>query len=169
MQITTQQPWYRDRWPWLLAIMPTSAVIMGFTFLWLAIKTDDGLVSDDYYKDGLAINRIVERDEAASKFHVNAIVKLDGSIVSLQLAGNLPNMPDSLQLTLSHPTRKGFDHSILLTRNQVGNYEGKVQDLINARYDVILEPLNGTWRVAGKWHPAEGEILKMSPATLSPN
>jgi hypothetical protein len=169
MQATSQTPWYRERWPWLLAIMPTTAVILSFTFLWLAIKTDDGLVSDDYYKDGLAINKIIVRDEAARSYNLSAVAQFKGSSINLQLAGNLPRIPDSLHLTLSHPTRKGFDHAILLTRNQVGAYEGKVQDLINARYDVILEPLNGDWRVTGKWHPTEGEILKMSPAALSPN
>jgi hypothetical protein len=169
MQATSQTPWYRERWPWLLAIMPTTAVILSFTFLWLAIKTDDGLVSDDYYKDGLAINKIITRDEAARSYNVSAVAQFKDSSIDLQLAGKLPSMPDSLELTLSHPTRKGFDHSVLLTRNQAGAYEGKVQDIINARYDVILEPLNGDWRVTGKWHPADGEILHMGPAALSPN
>jgi hypothetical protein len=168
MQIVAQQPWYRQRWPWLLAIMPATAVVMGFTFLWLAIKTDDGLVSDDYYKDGLAINRIVERDVAASNFRVHATAKLTGAAINLQLAADLPARPDALKLTLAHPTRKGLDHSVLLTRNSMGTYEGRVHDLIDSRYDIILEPVDGAWRLAGEWHPLRGEALKLDPA-LAPS
>lgn len=166
MQIAAQQPWYRQRWPWLLAIMPASAVVMGFTFLWLAIKTDDGLVSDDYYKDGLAINRIVDRDAAASKHNVHATARLAGAVVSLQLGADPPARPDTLKLTLAHPTRKGLDHSVLLTRNSMGTYEGTVRDLIDSRYDIILEPIDGAWRLAGEWHPVRGETLKLTPALM---
>ncbi|MGA7178085.1 MAG: FixH family protein [Thiobacillaceae bacterium] len=168
MQVTSQVPWYKERWPWLLAIMPVTTIIVCSVFLWAAIKTNDGLVSDDYYKDGLAINRIIKRDEAAHRYNLSAAAQLRGSSISLQLAGNLPAVPDSLKLTLAHPTREGFDRSILLTRNQVGNYQGKVQGLINVRYDIILEPLDGAWRIAGQWHPVEGEMLKMNPANLLP-
>jgi hypothetical protein len=168
MQTAAQNPWYRQRWPWLLAIMPVTAVIAGFATLWLAIKSDDGLVADDYYKDGLAINKIIVRDEMARHYNLDAIAQIRDKAISLQLAGNLPVIPDSLQLTLNHPTRKGFDHVILLTRNKVGAYVGKAEDLIDARYDVILEPLNGAWRVAGQWRPAANKMLRLSPAALSP-
>lgn len=166
MQIVAQQPWYRHRWPWLLSIMPVTAVVMGFTFLWLAIKTDDGLVSDDYYRDGLAINRIVERDVAASNYRVHATARLAGEVVSLKLAADLPARPDTLKLTLAHPTRKGLDHSVLLTRGTMGTYNGAIHDVIDSRYDIILEPIDGAWRLAGEWHPVGGETLKLSPALL---
>jgi hypothetical protein len=168
MLAASQPPWYRERWPWLLAIMPTTAVIAGFITLWLAIKSDDGLVTDDYYKDGLAINKIIERDEFARQHHIGAIAHLKGSAISLQLDGSLLTLPDSLRFTLSHPTRKGLDHVVLLTRTPSGFYEGKVDALLDAHYDIILEPLEGGWRIAGMWHPAEGETLSMRSASLEP-
>ncbi len=166
MQTLATQPWYRHRWPWLLAIMPASAVVVGFIFLWLAIKTDDGLVSDDYYKDGLAINRIVDRDLAASKLDVRAVARLEAGVVSLDLTGKLLVRPDTLQLTLVHPTRKGLDHSVLLTRNKMDTYTGTVQGLITSRYDIVLEPIDRAWRLTGDWHPTQGETLELRPAML---
>ena len=41
------QPWYKDRWPWILMAGPAVVVVAGFITLWLAISSDDGLVSDD--------------------------------------------------------------------------------------------------------------------------
>ena len=45
-------------------IAPAAAVVGGAVMLWLALTTYDGLVSDDYYKEGLAINQVcVETSE----------------------------------------------------------------------------------------------------------
>ena len=54
-------PWYRQRWPWLLMLGPAIVVVAGIVTAVIAIETDDGLVTDDYYKRGLAINQTLER------------------------------------------------------------------------------------------------------------
>ena len=55
------QPWYKDRWPWILIAGPATVVVAGFITLWMAVVSDDGLVTDDYYKQGLAINQTLAR------------------------------------------------------------------------------------------------------------
>ena len=49
-------PWYRHPWPWLLMAGPAIVVVAGFLTLGFAIQSFDGLVADDYYKEGKAIN-----------------------------------------------------------------------------------------------------------------
>ena len=44
--------------------------------LWLAITSYDGLVTDDYYKQGLAINKTLRRDDRASELRYRARVQL---------------------------------------------------------------------------------------------
>ena len=56
-------PWYRQFWPWFLIAVPAAAVVMGITTILLALHEPDGLVSDDYYREGLAVNRDLERDQ----------------------------------------------------------------------------------------------------------
>ena len=46
-------PWYKERWTWLLMLMPATAIVAGGITLWLAITTFDGLVTDDYYKQAI--------------------------------------------------------------------------------------------------------------------
>ncbi|MBP6382753.1 MAG: FixH family protein, partial [Pseudomonadales bacterium] len=58
-------PWYRQGWPWFLILLPLSVVIACFVTLYLALKTDEALVRDDYYKEGLAINRRLEEESNA--------------------------------------------------------------------------------------------------------
>ena len=55
------KPWYRQFWPWFLMALPGAAVIGGITTVIVATIDRDGLVKDDYYKEGLAINRDLAR------------------------------------------------------------------------------------------------------------
>ena len=65
-------PWYRQRWPWLLAIAPAAALVGGLITLWLAITTSDSLVVDDYYREGRAINQQLARDRTATDLGLQA-------------------------------------------------------------------------------------------------
>ena len=55
------KPWYREPWPWLLMAGPVAVVLAGIATTVLAVTTFDGLVADDYYKQGLGINRVIAR------------------------------------------------------------------------------------------------------------
>ena len=59
---TDGRPWYREPWPWILMTGPAIVVVAGFTTAFLAVKSNDGLVEDDYYKQGLEINQTLDRD-----------------------------------------------------------------------------------------------------------
>jgi len=61
----TATPWYRHRWPWFLIAGPGIVIVASFVTLGLAIKSDDGLVADDYYKQGLTINRTLAQSDLA--------------------------------------------------------------------------------------------------------
>jgi hypothetical protein len=58
-------PWYRQLWPWLLISGPATVLVAGAITMWIAFSTSDGLVADDYYKQGLAINKRLAREDAA--------------------------------------------------------------------------------------------------------
>ena len=60
------EPWYRQFWPWALIALPLATVLACTATILIAIHTDDGLVSDDYYKEGLSINRRMREDREAN-------------------------------------------------------------------------------------------------------
>ena len=43
-------PWYRHPWPWLLMLGPFVVVVAGLLTAYIAFKSNDGLVDDDYYR-----------------------------------------------------------------------------------------------------------------------
>lgn len=56
-------PWWRYGHVWLLIAGPAAVVLAGFATLWLAIRTPDPVLADDYYRRGLEINRSLAQPE----------------------------------------------------------------------------------------------------------
>lgn len=149
------KPWYREPWPWILMALPAVAVVYSVFYAWMAVTTQDGLVDDDYYKDGMAINQTLDRDKAAQALHIKAqlMVGDDPSQLRLMLQGGQSGaLPQHLRLKLLHPTRAGMDQVVDLTRRGEGYYEGALKSLIAARWHLVLEDTGKKWRLTGTWH-----------------
>lgn len=120
-------PWYREPFVWLLIFFPASAVIGGMITIVLAIHSDDGLVVDDYYKQGLEINRTLERDKAAIRHGLQAILRFNIELQLIHLNLNAHpsyKLPQQVLLQLSHHTRSGFDKQIVLEYIGDNTYQG---------------------------------------------
>lgn len=150
------QAWYRERWPWILMAGPAIVVVAGLVTAWLAVRSQDGLVMDDYYKQGLAINQTLGRNEAAVRLGVEAQVLITDRRVRVLLdAGGAGRGAPTLRLV--HPTRAGMDQSLKLAAVGPGVYEGRLLPLHPGRWHVVLESRD--WRLAGDWTlPDAGEL-----------
>ena len=147
-------PWYKHRWPWILMAGPAIVIVAGFVTAWLAIISNDGLVDDNYYKVGLSVNQELKQRQLAAELNLKANLQQvdDGRGVSLTLSG-LPKeaLPDSLQLRLVHPTRKGEDQTINLVR-QGSVYQGTLATKPGTgRWRVVIEDHLAGWRMDGAW------------------
>lgn len=126
--------WHQYPLVWMMLSIPFSAVIMGVVMIWLAIDTDDGLVADDYYKQGLEINRVIERDKKAAELGLSAIIEFDNStrLIRIQFdKGLLESYPKSLPLHLQHATRENSDITVLLDHGMADQYIGHVNQSIS--------------------------------------
>jgi hypothetical protein len=153
MQTTTQIRWYREPWPWLLMAGPAGVVVAGIATIWLAFAHEDGLVADDYYKQGLAINRVIARDAQARASHVAAVVEFRGGGAGVALRGAHPR---ALTLSLVHPTRAGEDRGARLEPVGEGRYEGALEVPSQGRWHIVLSDAEGNWRLIGEWSPLDG-------------
>ena len=149
------QPWYRERWPWILMAGPAIVVAASLVSAWLAIRSDDGQVIDDYYKQGLAINQTLRRSDAAARLGIEAEFHLADGRIRVLLSGAAGR--GALTLRLVHPTRGGTDQSVNLAAVQPGVYEGQLRPPQAGRWHVVLEAHD--WRLAGDWLlPAAGAL-----------
>jgi len=154
--------WYAEPWVWLLIALPMSAVIGGMITLYLAISTSDGLVVDDYYERGKAINLDLARDDAAARYQLTADLELfQGNTVHLQLSAINGRWPDAVSLMLMHPTRAGHDQLVQLQHDGTGNYHGRVETLSNGHWYVQLEA--DDWRLSGTL-----QVPQTAPLVLAP-
>jgi hypothetical protein len=158
------KPWYREPWPWFLMSLPATAVVAGLTTAWLAFKTADGLVVGDYYKEGLAINQTLERDDAARALGLVATLKSEDGVLMLTLAGHPKAYPGVLILTLAHPTHQGMDHILTLNNAGGGHYRAALPAMPAGKWHAQLVDAASTWRLAGVLHSPFRQ-----PATLSPD
>ncbi len=145
-----EQPWYREPWPWLLMGGPAAVIAASFVTLALAVKSDDGLVAEDYYKQGLAINRVLERDRRARELQVAASIRFSGTEIDVRLRG--ASLPSVLALRIEHPTRAHGDQQIPLISRGEGIYSGKTREapLEGAQSRrLVIEDARDGWRIVG--------------------
>jgi len=142
----TPQPWYREPWPWILMAGPAAAIVGGGVTLWLALSTADGLVADDYYRRGLAINRDIGRERRASEEGVSARVRIDGHTLRIELhTRGAP--PEALIAQIVHPTRAVQDQRLRLLPVAPGIYQAALETAPAGRWRLVLEDARGEWRV----------------------
>ena len=142
-------PWYRQPWPWLLMIMPATAVVAGFFTWWLAATSNNSLVVDDYYREGRAINRTLARDAQAAQMGLRARLEHSGATVRVVLQASQPPAawPEALQLRLVHATEAELDAALRLAHHGAGHYEADGVLPASGHWHVHLEDEQRQWRL----------------------
>jgi hypothetical protein len=148
---TIERPWYREPWPWILMGGPAVVVVAGFATLWIAVSTSDGLVAEDYYRQGLAINRVLAREDAAARLGIVARVEPGTGRLVVRLEGRIAP-PPALTAWLAHATRAGHDMRLRLVREAGGDYAAAMPPSLPAgHWHVSIEDPGRDWRVTGVW------------------
>jgi len=156
-------PWYREPWPWLLMLGPLIVVVAGLVTAYLAVVSNDGLVVDDYYKEGLGINQRTARDQRAADLGIVAELVLGGNgerIRALLQANEGVRLPESLIMRGAHPMSSGFDQKLLL-RSEGGSVYGGTLRPLQGRWHIILEDEGQEWRLIGDWVAEPEGVLKL--------
>jgi len=156
-------PWYKQFWPWFLIAVPVATLIMGAVLLTLAIKTEDSLVVDDYYKQGKAINASLDKEAIAKRKNITTDLTInDGSIV-LKFHSGIPQDGNALKLNFYHVTLEEKDLSILLSRDANGVYRGFVEQSLDGKWQVSLTPIDESWKVQNTLQLPYSGVIKFNP------
>jgi hypothetical protein len=138
-------PWYREPWPWLLMAGPAAVIVAGAATIWIAFASADGLVAEDYYRQGLAINKVLAREDAARRLGISAEVSFQTGVLRVELGGQ---NPEALFAHLAHATRAGHDMRLRLAPVREGVYQAELPPLPAGRWRIVIEDPQGTWRIA---------------------
>jgi uncharacterized protein len=139
------KPWYRELWPWLLISGPAAVIVAGAATMWIAFASADALVAEDYYRQGLAINQRLAKEDEARRRGISAVVRLTPERLHVDLQGEAP---PALFVHLAHATRAGHDLRLRLSPVAPGAYEAELSDLPRGHWRIVIEDPRGTWRIA---------------------
>ena len=161
-------PWYKHALVWMIIAIPSSAVLAGFATLYLAVTTDDGLVADDYYKQGLAINVQIERLVVAKQLGIVADIKIESKtgFINIDLdKGRLENYPSPLILALKHASNEQKDRIIQVQHGLDNQYVGYVK---NGVHDGVwhIELSNQNLETQKQWRLAQRVSIKSTTQIL---
>lgn len=145
-------PWYRQPWPWLLMIMPATAMFGGIFTWWLAAHSNHSLVVDDYYREGRAINQQLARDDRATQLGLRANLAAAAGGILVTIEGRMaPDAyPDALQLRLVHATESALDAQVMLRHGGGGRYLASGALPASGHWIVHLEDPQRSWRLLAR-------------------
>lgn len=165
MQAQHSKSWYHYPFVWMLFGLPATAVVAGIITLALAVHTDDGLVSDDYYQRGKEINQDLRRDTTAAKINQSAQIMLGTDQRSLRIL-LAQKAAGPLQLKLSHPTRAGLDQTALLVEQGPQMLFATLPNALEqSTWYVEISDMAGQWRLRGLWKIQPDKAFELRPAT----
>jgi len=158
--VDSTKPWYRQLWPWLIMSGPFIVVIAASYTGWIAFTRQDAMVVDDYYKQGLAINKDLRRDSAATNLGLTFNARYDaaqGKLTGSLLSFGHP-VTGKINILLAHATQPEKDKKIEVQVNQ-GDFTAVLPLLDLGRWDVTVENAQRDWRLTGTWNwPRQREI-----------
>ncbi|MCH4564061.1 FixH family protein [Halomonas sp. EGI 63088] len=161
MQAHPVPPWYKQFWPWFLIGLLLSAITVSTTFAVLSVRSFDGMVQEDYYEHGRAINMVLAKQQRAADLGLEARLRIDPltSDVVLDLGGD--TRPERLVLKLIFPTAADRDQELVLEHVREGRYLAQAPDNLRYRWYLQLQPAGEgpEWRLVGEARfPDEGSI-----------
>ncbi len=146
------EPWYKQFWPWFLISLPLSVVIASIITINIAVTSNDGLVSDDYYKEGLGIHKTAGSSAKAGALGIAADVIMDAETGALAMVFDkpLPARTQAMTLKVIHPTQANRDQAVSLEAVDERHFRAQLEPLGPANWKLDLRPADEDWRIQGR-------------------
>jgi len=162
MEMTASKPWYKQFYPWMIIAIPFLTVVGCIITITLAVTSPNALVKDNYYKEGLAINRDKERLSHAEKLNLQGFLRGDRHQLSLVLQGDLEQWPETLDMYFSHATREELDRNVIMHKIAAGQYASDWQQLPDGAWYYHLMPADKSWELRDRFFVSDVFQVRLS-------
>lgn len=164
VEVEDTKPWYRQFWPWMLIALPGTAVVASITTYFIAASGTSGLVVDDYYKEGLAINRSLARGSKAAELNLSANLAISDTRVRVLLDNEHVTAGQDLKLVFSHATFPDLDQTLLLQSGENNYWSGEMTTALRTgKWYVYVSATDDSWRLSGSIYASKDSSLTLMP------
>ena len=151
------QPWYKQFWPCFIFAIPAISVLLSGMMVYVAVSSPNDLVKEDYYKEGLAINRELSKRQLAIDNEIQASLQID-SLTGEVLITTKNVKAETLQLHFNHVIEASRDFQINLIGIADNYYRGSLANGLSGKWNLILESVHG-WQLIGRLDTNTGNKL----------
>lgn len=150
-QTKPQPPWYKQFWPWFIIFFPASAVVAGIATVIIAVQNQDTLVEDNWYKDGLAINQRLDKQNLAIALNISGHVTVNRDNNQLALTvKNVDGLEHSLiDISFIHPTQPEKDAAFQAFYTPKGFYVAQLPSIPKGYFHLRIGGENIDWQLNG--------------------
>jgi uncharacterized protein len=170
-------PWYRQFWFWFVFGPLIFIIVLCAFTVSTAFRYADDVVTDNYYKDGVMINKVLQQDQRAAALELVAVVKFDkvtGEIlVSFDgISDGAKNLPKQLLLFMDNPVKKEKDRQFLLQEISAGLYRADLPNPPQFSWYLTLVPESDVvkrkkaeWSLSGEINFSDTTETRLLPRT----
>lgn len=141
-------PWYKQFWPWFVISIPVSSMIVGVIQLSYALNSPNDMVIDNYYKEGLGINTVLDKRDLATELNIGASIIVDNTTGEVLLTSENAH-EQALTLNFYNSAVSNKDFTLVLTRIADNQYRGNLEKSISGIWNLYLESTVG-WQISAR-------------------
>lgn len=143
------KPWYRYPLLWLVIALPGLTAVAAITTVVIAVRHADDPVVDEWYREGRIINRSHAKEQVAQRLGIELEVSQVGAGLQARLSRQTAfPWPETVALSLRHPTIAAQDQEWLLHHQGDGIYRGDGEPLPQqGQWQVTVLPDRSDWRL----------------------
>lgn len=159
-----EKKWHQYPYVWFVISIPATSVVISMVLIYFAVNGRDPMVVDDYYRKGKAINAVLTRDRLAAKMGLVAAVRINEKTDEVLLdikAKNKLQLPDIIELKITHATLGDLDQLVRLYKKQSSQYRGQIVAPGLQAGKWYLELGTEQWRVTTRTTLPNQELIKL--------
>jgi len=141
-------PWYKQFWPCFIIAIPLTSVIVGVIQISFALNSPNDLVKENYYKEGLGINKVLDKRQMAKDLKIEAMVTID-NLTGEVLLSTKNTQDQTLLLNFINSAVAKKDFELSMTRISENQYRGQLVKTLAGIWNLHLESDAG-WQITSR-------------------
>ncbi len=121
-------------------------IFVNILLIYLSIKTNDGLVEENYYTRGLNYQEEINNENTQKKLDWKVVFDNKSNLYKVSVIDKKakPIKDAKVNLVFFRPTQSGFDKTLKLNEISLGTYQSEIQLPLKGIWDIIINIEKGT-------------------------